>query len=735
MSDTIRALPVVYAKEYARRGWAVFPLHSVRNGGGCSCGDPSCRNPGKHPRTATGFKEATTDPEKIQTWWETWPDANIGVRTGRTETSALLCIDVDPRHGGNESLNSLEEKYGILPPHLIARTGGGGSHHIFTIPDGATIRSGTEKLGPGVDIKAEGGYFVAAPSSHASGSSYSWVNMDPILGEKAHRPEDNLPPVWLLDLLGVASRPRGGQGSTSLTERITEGARNDTLFRLASSLRSKGLTAEGIHAALLAENRARCSPPLPDDEVRQIAGSAGRYPAGDLPPAFTPPEITSDTLPYEAIPPLETRIEESNLIKRWIRVCSQRTDAYTDFHHATGLTLLGIIADKKIFIRTLQDTIYPNVWTFILAGSGSRKSTCIKFIKEHQSLLYTEKRAPIASSFSPEGLIEHLDATPHSYWLRDECAGILKAFKMKGYMAEGKELFLELFDSTPISRRIKKKRKGEQSFWSIQDPYINVIFGTTPASFSRHLEEDDILDGFLPRFLIYNPRGPRPEFKSISLMDEATRREYNEVGSALSKLMAFLEKVAVGGIPLSWSPESTALYSEWCRRLDERMDKHRNEVLSAFFSRAQIYVLKMAALYFMGSESFVREAADRMGEGTGMMSTLHSLEIPLEYLREAMRQMDEYFIPTARDAARYLALCDTKNNQVKIIKALERFGGEAPKEVIMRQTHLSRRDLLDAEEALQESEELVVIREDTRGRPRVRYQLISHDDGGGAYSP
>jgi hypothetical protein len=65
-----------------------------------------------------------------------------------------------------------------------------------------------------------------------------------------------------------------------LDEPIPEGWRNATLFTLAASLRARGLSRAGIEAALLAENQARCRPPLPEDEVRRIAESAGRYPAG-----------------------------------------------------------------------------------------------------------------------------------------------------------------------------------------------------------------------------------------------------------------------------------------------------------------------------------------------------------------------------------------------------------------------------------------------------------------------
>jgi hypothetical protein len=55
---------------------------------------------------------------------------------------------------------------------------------------------------------------------------------------------------------------------------INEGERNETLFKLACRLREAGLTVESAERALLAENSARCKPPLPENEVREVVRSA-----------------------------------------------------------------------------------------------------------------------------------------------------------------------------------------------------------------------------------------------------------------------------------------------------------------------------------------------------------------------------------------------------------------------------------------------------------------------------
>jgi hypothetical protein len=84
-----------------RMGWAVFPVNAV-SAGRCTCGNPACRNPGKHPRVAKGFKEASKDRGQLEAWWRWWPDMNIGIATG--ETSGFFAVDVDPGHGGDDAL-------------------------------------------------------------------------------------------------------------------------------------------------------------------------------------------------------------------------------------------------------------------------------------------------------------------------------------------------------------------------------------------------------------------------------------------------------------------------------------------------------------------------------------------------------------------------------------------------------------------------------------------------------
>ena len=62
---------------------------------------------------------------------------------------------------------------------LIADTGGGGVHYLFKYPD-FPLKNSTGVLGPGLDIKGEGGVVVVAPLLHMSGNRYRWRNDAPV---------------------------------------------------------------------------------------------------------------------------------------------------------------------------------------------------------------------------------------------------------------------------------------------------------------------------------------------------------------------------------------------------------------------------------------------------------------------------------------------------------------------------------------------------------------------------
>jgi hypothetical protein len=110
----------------------------------------------KRPMTPRGFKDATTDVKLIEALLRRYPGSLVGVRTG--EHSDLAVIDVDPRHGGEAWLGAQK-----LPESRIHATRSGGLHFLFRHRQG--LRCSVGRIAPGVDVRAEGGYFIWWPAA------------------------------------------------------------------------------------------------------------------------------------------------------------------------------------------------------------------------------------------------------------------------------------------------------------------------------------------------------------------------------------------------------------------------------------------------------------------------------------------------------------------------------------------------------------------------------------------
>ena len=200
---------VDYAQIYAARGWHVLPLR------------------GKIPIVAHGVKAASCDLTQIETWWTVEPAGNVGVACGRV--SGLVVLDIDPRHGGDETLLDLQAIHGKLPPTLEVLTGGGGRHLYFKYPAGVQyVKCSAGQLGPGLDVRADGGYVVAPPSIHPdTGKPYEWeASSDPMTDDPAELPD------WLLNLLTI-SRPQTSSNGHKPNPNgaIPQGQRNTTLTK------------------------------------------------------------------------------------------------------------------------------------------------------------------------------------------------------------------------------------------------------------------------------------------------------------------------------------------------------------------------------------------------------------------------------------------------------------------------------------------------------------------------
>ena len=162
------------------------------------------------------------------------------------------------------------------------------------------VAAGIVYITCGLDVRADGGQVVAAPSFHPNGKAYEWIE-----GQGLDDIELITPPTWLRAIID------GETISVPVGEIIPEGRRNQTLTSIAGTMRKRNINESAILAALLEVNREQCKPPLSEDEVKAIAHSIGRKPAGSATPrnvqgltfeikdAFT--DVEDDPVPIEHV--------------------------------------------------------------------------------------------------------------------------------------------------------------------------------------------------------------------------------------------------------------------------------------------------------------------------------------------------------------------------------------------------------------------------------------------------
>ena len=242
------------ALQLARDGVAVYPLASNS----------------KVPLKGTqGYKDATTDVEKIKSWFEHVPRANLGIRLDQAK---LIVVDID-RHGdvdGTETLRKLNEHGKTLPSDTyIEQTPNDGLHYFFKLPAKLNLKRRTG-LYPGIDVLAD---FVLVAPSVINGSAY-----------RASEPTNDIAtvPQWLLDDLLPNQRMNkapqhasqiqktwAGRMLDDLVAGTGEGSRNSYLTSLLGKLLRTGCNGMTAYELLQYANE-RLQPPLPDKEVNTI---------------------------------------------------------------------------------------------------------------------------------------------------------------------------------------------------------------------------------------------------------------------------------------------------------------------------------------------------------------------------------------------------------------------------------------------------------------------------------
>ncbi len=213
------------------------------------------------------FQMRKATPDEIISWWAKWPNAMVGIVTGKL--SGILAIDCDSGNGYMQIQEHLRDSL-VIP---TANTPRGGKHLYFAYPadEGMPISVGTGLI-PTVDFRGEGGYIIAPPSRNGNGHAYAWLDGLSL--------DDVGPPAVpdalynkLINKYIYKASVNAVPGGAGAVEMFVEGRRDNDLFRTANSLVKGGMAISEIEQVIdmLALS---CRPPFPANEIEKKIKSA-----------------------------------------------------------------------------------------------------------------------------------------------------------------------------------------------------------------------------------------------------------------------------------------------------------------------------------------------------------------------------------------------------------------------------------------------------------------------------
>jgi hypothetical protein len=463
----------------------------------------------KTPATDNGHLDATSDASQIDAWWSRRPNSNIGL-----DTEGLIVLDID---AGATWLHDAPEHCLELAVAPLSLTANDGHQYFFRQPAGKMYRCTVGALAVKVDTRAGGGYVVAPPSVLTGQKPYRWSEAG--LEEPEQLP---LPPDWLVALLDAAESP--SEVSSVVANVIPEGQRNETLTRLAGTMRRVGMSQEEISAALLQANSDRCHPPLHDKEVVRIAASVARYEPDQISVAITenhwaqlfaeesPPENDHDPGP---IP--EELLRVPGFIAELMDHCLA-TAPYPNVALAFGgaLVMLGFLSARRV--RDPGDN-RTNLYLLALAHSSAGKDWPRKLNREiaHQVGLADGMGERFASG---EGIQDALLRSPAMLFQTDEIDGLLQSINKSkdGRYENIMGTLLTLYSSANTVFPMRRKA-GEEAPSAIDQPCLS-IFGTAiPNHYYAALSERMLTNGLFARMIILESskrgKGQEPRISPI----------------------------------------------------------------------------------------------------------------------------------------------------------------------------------------------------------------------------
>ena len=292
-------------------------------------------------------------------------------------------------------------------------------------------------------------------------------------------------------------------------------------------------------------------------------------------------------------------VASHGFLGRYLHYATQITDAPAEAHELMAMVTLSALAGPRI---RLPIATSPTGWSlclwamYVVNSTVGRKTTVINIAKDVISTVLGPE-AMLEWEGSPQGMLQRLQTRDGQTcaFARDEFSGLMAQMNRAGHMAALPQLLIKAFDGGVLENIRTNKRRGkdgplESDTDRVDEPYLPILAASTWDAFIQRCTIDNVLDGFLARFIFTTGAAtPRPLEKQTAQM----LAERNALIQQASDFAARATQFTVLELDADVLADLWQLEQDW---LAEAREVSRPDAAGPAMKRLSEAVLKVAGL-------------------------------------------------------------------------------------------------------------------------------------------
>lgn len=442
-----------------------------------------------------------------------------------------------------------------------------------------------------------------------------------------------------------------------------QGDRDEVAFRLSIHCYRNGIESD-LALKLLQSWNERNAPPLSSKEIETKIRSAysGKYTGFGCEKTFMA-KYCSDSCKLKKnrkkSEDVNILIPPNGFVREYIDFAIECTDAPVQYHIMSAFIILSTIMKGDLWLEFGNTMLKPNIWAIIVGpSSGFRKTESLGIARTIIGMYDPKLIYP--KEFTGERLMEIMSDRAQGAFFFSEFGSFISNLN-KSYMVGVKEVLTELYDCKDDPSPQRSTKSGGDIY--IRNPYINMYAASTLDWITGKITEEDIMSGFLPRWLLMPAVRKTLHYGLPPKADKLKR----------NALVQQLHHIATLGGEVDRSRIEDR-FETWSKELDDRINGLSGK-LQPFLTRYEIYALKIAMLYEI-SYNFRKPVS-----------------ISPESLEYAISFMEFMFTQTREIIETKMAFSKFEKDRLKVVELIDNKNGSISRSMLIRYAHMLSSDL------------------------------------------